>query len=63
MGGYIYRDMQLVQHLVQQIGRNLYAYGERYRDDRRYNDDQRDRYDPDDYDYDDDDYQHDDDDD
>jgi len=63
MGGYIYRDMQLVQHLVQQIGRNLYAYGERYRDDRRYNDDQRDRYDPDDYDYDDDDYQYDDDDD
>jgi hypothetical protein len=54
--GYLYRDMQLVNHMVQQIGRNLYAYGERYRnDDRDYD------YDPDDFDndydrYDDDDY-------
>jgi hypothetical protein len=49
-GGYLYRDMQLVNHMVQQIGRNLYVYGERYRDDRGYDDDYN--YDPDDYDYD-----------
>ncbi len=47
--GYLYRDLQLVSNLVHQMGRNLYAYGDRYRDDRN------DRND-DDYDYDDDDY-------
>jgi hypothetical protein len=53
-GGYLFRDMQTVNHLVQQIGRNLYAYGERYRDDRDYDDhdydNDYDRYDNDDYD-------------
>lgn len=52
--GYLYRDLQMVSHLVNQIGRNLYAYGEQYRDDRY----DRDYEDYDDYD---DDYDHDDD--
>jgi hypothetical protein len=53
--GYLYDDLRIVSNLVRQLGRNLYAYGDRYRDrDRDYDDDD------DDYDYDDDDYDHDD---
>jgi hypothetical protein len=50
--GYLYRDLQVVSNLVNRLGRNLYAYGDRYRDRDDYGYDRNDGYD----DYDDDDY-------
>ena len=52
---YLYGDFRVVSNLVNDLGRTLYAYGDRYRDrDRDYDDDDHDYdYDDDDYDYDD----------
>jgi len=55
--GYHYRDLQLVSGLVNELGRALYAYGDRYREMDRYDDDRD--YDDDDRDYDDDDHDYD----
>jgi hypothetical protein len=55
--GYHYSDLRVVSNLVNDLGRSLYAYGDRYRDrDRDYDGDDYDNDrddDEDDYDYDD----------
>ena len=47
---YLYSDFRVVSNLVHDLGRSMYAYGDRYRD-RDYRD-----YDDDDFEYEDDDY-------
>jgi hypothetical protein len=54
--GYLYGDFRIISRIVNDMGRTLYAYGDRYRDrDRDYDDDDYDydHDDDDDYDYDD----------